>query len=245
MRLLLLSNSTNPGEEYLSWAKAEIRAFLGDAPSSAVFIPYAAVSFGYDAYEAKVDKVFSSLDCRIAGIHRVWNPVQAVENAEVIVIGGGNTWRLLQQMREHSLMDVVREKVRAGTPYIGWSAGSNVACPTIKTTNDMPVVDPRGLCALNLVPFQINPHYLDVHPAGHGGETREDRIREFIELNPDLFVLGLREACLLKQERNRLQLIGAATARLFRKDWPVRELSSGDDLSFLLTGTVPQAPYYY
>ena len=234
MRLLLLSNSTIPGEEYLSWAKAEIQTFLGDNPSTAVFIPYAAVSFGYDEYEAKVDKVFSEFGCQITGIHHALDPVQAVENAETIVIGGGNTWRLVQQMHEHQLMEAIRAKVQAGTPYIGWSAGSNVACPSMKTTNDMPIVDPQGMDTLHLIPFQINPHYLDVHPAGHGGETREDRIREFIEINPDVFVLGLREACLLKCEDNVLQLIGSKTARLFRKDCQVRELSSQDDLSFLL-----------
>ncbi|MDR2805377.1 MAG: dipeptidase PepE [Dysgonamonadaceae bacterium] len=243
MRLLLLSNSTNPGEEYLSWAKAEIQTFLGNIPTTAVFIPYAAVSFGYDEYVAKVDKVFSPLGCKITGIHRVWDPVQTVENAETIIIGGGNTWRLVQQMREHGLMEAIRAKVQAGTPYIGWSAGSNVACPTMKTTNDMPIVDPRGMGTLRLIPFQINPHYLDAHPAGHGGETREDRIREFIELNSDVFVLGLREACLLKREGNVLQLIGSKTARLFRKDWPTRELSPQDDLSFLLESTIPQVPF--
>jgi len=234
MKLLLLSNSTNSGEEYLSWAKTEIQAFLGNIPTTAVFIPYAAVTFGYDDYEAKVDKVFSQLGCKITSIHHEWDPVRAIENAETIIIGGGNTWRLVQQMREHCLMDVIREKVRAGTPYIGWSAGSNVACPTMKTTNDMPIVNPNGMDTLNLIPFQINPHYLDVHPAGHGGETREDRIREFIEINPDVFVLGLREACLLKRENNVLQLVGSKTARLFRKEHPVRELSPQDDLSFLL-----------
>jgi len=234
MKLLLLSNSTNPGEEYLSWAKPEIQTFLGNNPTTAVFIPYAAVTFGYDDYEAKVDKVFSEFGCKITSIHHAPDPVQAVENAGMIIIGGGNTWRLVQQMREKKLMDVIRAKVQAGTPYIGWSAGSNVACPTMKTTNDMPIVDPQGMDTFNLVPFQINPHFLDVHPAGHGGETREDRIREFIEINPDVFVLGLREACLLKYENNVLQLIGRHTARLFRKNQAPQELSSLDDLSFLL-----------
>ena len=241
MKLLLLSNSTIPGDEYLSWAKAEIQAFLGNSPTTAVFIPYAAVSFGYDEYEAKVDKVFSELGCKITSIHHADNPIQAVENAETIVIGGGNTWRLVQQLHEQKLMEVIRAKAEAGTPYIGWSAGSNVACPSMKTTNDMPIVDPQGMDTLNLIPFQINPHYLDVHPTGHGGETREDRIREFIEINPDVFVVGLREASLLKREGNDLQLVGAKTARLFRKDLPVQELSPQDDLSFLLEGALPPA----
>lgn len=243
MRLLLLSNSTNPGEAYLSWAKAEITRFLGNVPTTALFIPYAAVTFGYDEYEGKVDAVFSTLACKIKSIHREWDPVRAVESAETIIIGGGNTWRLVQLMRERGLIEAVKAKVEAGTPYIGWSAGSNVACPTMKTTNDMPIADPRGLNTLKLVPFQINPHYLDVHPAGHGGETREDRIREFIEVNPDMFVVGLRESCLLKREDNVLQLIGSKTARLFKKGWSPKELSSEDDLSFLLENTIPQVPY--
>jgi len=243
MRLLLLSNSTIPGEEYLAWAKPEIQAFLGSLPTTAVFIPYAAVSFGYDEYEAKVDKVFSEFGCKITSIHHAWDPVQAVENAETIIIGGGNTWRLVQQMHERNLMEVIRTKVQAGTPYIGWSAGSNVACPTMKTTNDMPIVDPHDMATLNLIPFQINPHYLHGNPPGHGGETREDRIREFIEINPDVFVLGLREASLLKYEDNVLQLAGSKTARLFRKDWPVQELSPEEDLSFLLENTSPPVPY--
>jgi dipeptidase E len=244
MRLLLLSNSTNPGEEYLMWPRSEIKDFLGNIPTTALFIPYAAVTFSYDEYEAKVSKVFSELGCTLTSVHHVWNPVQAVEDAETIVVGGGNTWRLVQQMREYDLIHAVRKKVESGAPYIGWSAGSNVACPTLRTTNDMPIVDPRGFNTLNLVPFQINPHFLDFHPSGFGGETREDRINEFIEINPPVFVLGLREGCLLRRENDELKLIGSKTARLFKKDWIPRELSPEDDLSFLLEDTTPQFMYY-
>ena len=235
MKLLLLSNSTNPGEEYLGWTKEYIQEFLLENKlSTAVFIPYAAVTFSYDDYETKVSKVFSQLGCEIKSIHHAKNPVQAIEDAETIIIGGGNTWRLVQLMREQNLLQAIKEKVEKGTPYIGWSAGSNVACPTIKTTNDMPIVDPLGMNTMNLVPFQINPHYLDAHPEGHGGETREDRIREFIEVNPDTYVVGLREASLLKREGETLKLIGKKTARLFKKGETVRELSSEEDISFLL-----------
>ncbi|MCL1938666.1 MAG: dipeptidase PepE [Candidatus Azobacteroides sp.] len=234
MRLLLLSNSTNAGEEYLAWAKEPIKDFLGNRPSSILFIPYAAVRFDYEAYETKVNAVFSEMGYTVQSIHRTPNPIQAVEKAEAIVVGGGNTWRLLQMMRKQCLFPSIKSKVASGTPYIGWSAGSNVACPSIKTTNDMPVVDPRGFNALNLVPFQINPHFLDVHPEGFGGETREDRILEFIELNPQTCVLGLREGCLLKREGDALKLIGSKTMRLFRNGWITREVSPGEDLSFLL-----------
>jgi len=244
MRLLLLSNSTNPGEAYLAWPKAEIKAFLGNRPLRAAFIPYAAVVFSYDEYEEKVAQVFSEFHCEIKSVHRAWNPVTTLEESDVIIIGGGNTWRLVQQMREHHLFEVVKRKVEAGTPYIGWSAGSNVACPTMKTTNDMPIVDPRGMETLGLVPFQINPHYLDAHPQGHGGETREDRIHEFIALNPDVFVIGLRESCLLRREKNELKLIGSKSARLFHKDWITKELTRKDDLSFLLESTIPTVPFY-
>ena len=234
MRLLLLSNSTNPGEEYLSWPKEEIQSFLGDIPVSALFIPYAAVTFSFDDYEAKVEARFSELGHHVKSIHHALNPVLEVENAEAIVIGGGNTWQLVRLMNEHGLMEPIRKKVLSGTPFIGWSAGSNVACPTLRTTNDMPIIDPHGFETMELIPFQINPHYLDVHPEGFGGETREMRIQEFIEINPDVYVLGLREATLLRREENSLRLIGAKTARLFKKGEIPKELSAEDDLSFLL-----------
>ena len=234
MRLLLLSNSANPGEAYLAWPKEAIRSFLGDVPTTALFIPYAAVTFSFDEYEAKVEKSFSEAGHHVRSIHHEWNPVQAVEEANTIVIGGGNTWQLVRLMHEHRLMDAIRKKVENGTPYIGWSAGSNVACPTLRTTNDMPIVDPMNFATLDLIPFQINPHFLDVHPEGFGGETREDRINEFIAVNPDVYVLGLREATLLQVERNNMRLVGSKTTRLFKKDASPVELTANDDLSFLL-----------
>ena len=243
MRLLLLSNSTNPGEEYLSWPQKEIQAFLGNFPFSALFIPYAAVTFSFDEYEKKVEARFSEWGYHIKSIHHSGNPVSEVEKADVIVIGGGNTWQLVRLLHEKGLMEVVREKVLSGTPYIGWSAGSNVACPTLRTTNDMPIVDPLGFETLGLIPFQINPHYLDVHPEGFGGETREMRIQEFIEINPNIYVLGLRETTLLRLEENSLRLIGSKSARLFKKGEIPKELSSKDDLSFLLDQT-PAIQYY-
>jgi dipeptidase E len=234
MKLLLISNSTNPGEAYLSWPQEAIKNFLGETPVTALFIPYAAVTFSFDEYEAKVANRFSGLGHPISSIHHAWDPVKAVEEAQAIVVGGGNTWQLVQMLHDHGLMEVVRQKVEAGTPYIGWSAGSNVACPSLRTTNDMPIVDPHGFNTLNLIPFQINPHYLDVHPEGFGGETREMRINEFIEVNPDVYVLGLRESTLLKRDGDVLKLVGNKTARLFKKGETPRELSTEDDLSFLL-----------
>jgi len=234
MRLLLLSNSTNPGEDYLSWPQKEIQAFLGSHPVSTLFIPYAAVTFSYDDYEAKVEARFSGWGHHVKSIHHAKDPVTEVENADVIIIGGGNTWQLVRLLHEHGLMEPIRKKILSGTPYIGWSAGSNVACPTLRTTNDMPIVDPLGFETLGLIPFQINPHYLDVHPEGFGGETREQRIQEFIEINPDIYVLGLRESTLLWLEENSLRLIGSKTARLFKKGEVAKELGEWDDLAFLV-----------
>jgi len=234
MRLLLISNSTMPGEAYLDYPKHEIKQFLGDQPLKALFIPYAAVTFSFDLYEQKVAERFSELGFGVESIHHFSDPVQAVREAQVIVVGGGNTWQLVRMMHDNQLMEVIREKVLSGTPYIGWSAGSNVACPTLRTTNDMPIIDPRGFDTTGLVPFQINPHYLDANPEGHGGETREQRIEEFMEINPDIFVVGLREGTMLRVEENHMRLIGQRTARIFLKGNTPLELGAEDDFSFLL-----------
>lgn len=234
MRLLLISNSTNPGEPYLDYPKDYIREFLGSQTLKALFIPYAAVTFSFDNYEEKVSERFREIGHDIISIHRFNDPVSAVKDASVIVVGGGNTWKLLKMIRENKLIDIVREKVFSGTPYIGWSAGSNVACPTIRTTNDMPVVEPDSFEAFNLIPFQINPHFLDSNPAGHAGETREQRIEEFVEINPDIFVVGLREGTMLVRENNKIILRGPRKLRVFRRGALPMELGQDDDLSFLL-----------
>jgi len=234
MRLLLISNSTNPGEQFLDYPKNNIKEFLGQKPLKALFIPYAAVTFSYDDYEKKVTERFREIGHEIVSIHHDIDPLAAIKKSEVIVIGGGNTWQLLKMMRENNLIDLIRKKVSDGTPYIGWSAGANVACPTIKTTNDMPVVEPDSFEALNLIPFQINPHYTDFNPAGHAGETREQRINEFIELNPELFVIGLREGSMLIRKDEKLTFSGNGTVRVFKKNAIPFELGAEDDLSFLL-----------
>lgn len=234
MRLLLISNSTMPGEPYLDYPKFEIQKFLGEKPVTAVFIPYAAVTFSYDEYERKVEERFSEIGHHVKSIHRFADPVKAVKEAEAIVVGGGNTWQLTRTMRDNNLISAIRGRVSDGVPYIGWSAGSNVACPTLRTTNDMPVIDPKGFDCINLVPFQINPHYLDKNPEGHGGETREQRIEEFLEINPDIFVVGLREGTMLKYESEKLELIGKLPARIFRKGEIPQELTATDDFNFLL-----------
>lgn len=233
MRLLLISNSTNPGEQYLDYPKQNIREFLGDKHIKALFIPFAAVTFSYDDYELKVRDRFREVGHDIISIHHYPDPVNAVQKASAIVVGGGNTWMLLKLLRDHRLIEPVREKILAGTPYIGWSAGSNVACPTIRTTNDMPVAEPSSFKAFNLIPFQINPHYLDANPAGHAGETREQRIEEFIEVNPGIWVAGLREGTMFLIEDRDISLIGPRNARIFKKDHQPLELGDNDDFSFL------------
>lgn len=234
MRLLLISNSTNPGEGYLEYPKEQIKNFLGEKTKNALFIPYAAVTFSYEEYEEKVNQRFAEIGHHVTSIHRFINPVEAIENADAIVVGGGNTWQLVKMLQEKGLMKVIKKKVKKGTPYIGWSAGSNIACPTLRTTNDMPIVEPLKFKTLKLVPFQINPHYLDDNPANHGGETREVRINEFIEVNRDLYVVGLREGTMLLLEEDELTLIGNRKARIFKYGQQPMELSNEDDFNFLL-----------
>ncbi|MEA1886749.1 MAG: dipeptidase PepE [Bacteroidota bacterium] len=234
MKLLLISNSTNAGEEYLDHPKEEIRNFLGEKTVKALFIPYAAVTFPFSDYEKKVQNRFREVGHDIESIHNYPDPVKAVEKAEAIVVGGGNTWQLLRMINDYGLIEPVRKKVLDGTRYIGWSAGANMACPTIMTTNDMPIMDPGSFNAFNFIPFQINPHYLDANPDGHAGETRQQRIEEFLVVNPGMYVAGLREGTMFLLENKKLCLIGPRKMRLFRKGDEPAEFSDKDDLSFLL-----------
>ncbi|MDR0725438.1 MAG: dipeptidase PepE [Prevotellaceae bacterium] len=235
MRLLLISNSTNPGEAYLDYPKKHIEVFLAnDNVKEALFVPYAAVTFSYDAYVDKVQQRFDEFGIKIKGIHREEDPVAAVRAAQAIVVGGGNTFHLLKYVQESGITAAVREKVRSGTPYLGWSAGSNMACPTICTTNDMPIVEPKSFEAFDLIPFQINPHYLDAHPQGHAGETREQRIEEYIAANPDRYVAGLREGCIFVYEDGTLSLIGNKPVRVFRGGQKPIEVERDEDFNFLL-----------
>lgn len=234
MRLLLISNSTMPGEPYLSYPMPEINKFLGNQLLKALFIPYAAVTFSFDLYESRVRERFAELGHSLTSIHHATDFAKAIKEAEILVVGGGNTWQLVRMMNDNGLFPLIRERVLSGVPFIGWSAGANVACPTLRTTNDMPIIDPKGFGCLNLVPFQINPHYFDKNPEGHGGETREQRIEEFLEINPNVQVVGLREGTMLRLESNQLKLIGEKTVRIFKKGAIPVEMSSMDNLSFLI-----------
>ncbi len=234
VRLLLLSNSTMAGEPYLDYPKYDIKEFLGTRPVQALFLPFAAVTTSWGDYESSVKSRFNEVGHDVISIHRFHDAVEAVNEAQAIVVGGGNTWNLLRHIHDLGLIEPVRNRVMAGTGYIGWSAGANVACPTIMTTNDMPIVDPSGFDALNLVPFQINPHYLDANPAGHGGETREQRILEFITVNQQIYVVGLREGCMFHVKGSNMRMKGIHSLRLFRYGCEPREIPPGEDLSFLL-----------
>lgn len=233
MNLLLISNSTNAGEAYLKYPINEIKNFLSGV-SEIIFIPYAAVTFSYDEYEAKVQDRFSEIGIKVSSIHKFEDKLSAIENAEAICVGGGNTFALTKLMQEQGLIEAIAAKAKSGTPYVGWSAGSNVTCPTICTTNDMPIVEPQSFKAINLIPFQINPHYLDANPEGHAGETREQRIEEYIAANQSTYVVGLREGCMLEYHTGNMQLIGSRPMRIFKFGESAREVNAGDDLSFLL-----------
>ena len=233
MNLLLISNSTNAGEAYLKYPIAEIQKTLAGV-TEVVFIPYAAVTFSYEEYERKVQERFDEIGIKVRSVHRALNKRNFVRHAQAIVIGGGNTFALLKKMQEEDLLDVIFRRVRAGVPYVGWSAGSNVTCPTICTTNDMPIVEPQSFRAIGLVPFQINPHYLDANPVGHAGETREQRILEYLEANRSRYVVGLREGCMIRIKDENIELIGSRTMRIFKKGIETYEVKPGDDISFLI-----------
>lgn len=233
-KLLLLSNSTNYGEAYLEYPKEAISQFLGKDIKKVLFIPYAGVGISYDTYTEKVARPFSELGYEIRGIHTFSNAKQAVKDAKVIAIGGGNTFELLNQLYKNDLVETIQEKVNGGTPYIGWSAGSNVSGPSIKTTNDMPIVEPPSFNALNLVPFQINPHYTEEQLPNHGGETRRDRINEFIWLNQDSVVIGIPEGNMLEISESTCRIIGNGICKIFKHGMEIRSVSNQDNLDFLL-----------
>lgn len=224
-RMLLISNSTQHGSGYLDHCAEEMADFLG-AVEEVLFVPFAL--FDRDGYAQKARERLQRMGYGLSSVHRARDPVAAVEAAEAIFVGGGNTFRLLTALYELDLRDPVRRRVAEGVPYVGTSAGSNLACPTIRTTNDMPIVEPPTFEALDLVPFQINPHYLDPDPdSTHRGETREQRIVEYLEEN-DVPVVGLREGSILRVEGDRMELRGSTGARVFARGREPRELIPGD-----------------
>lgn len=213
-RLLLISSSTVAGTGYLDHAEAEIRDQLRDI-RRVIFVPYALKD--YDGYTAKARERFAAMGFQLEGIHQSGDAAQAIESAEAIFIGGGNTFRLLKALYDRRLIEPIRNRVDSGMPYMGASAGSNVAGPTIRTTNDMPIVEPPSLAALNLFPYQINPHYLDPDPSStHMGETREERLLQYLEEN-ETPVIAIREGSYLRVHKGVIWLKGARPARIFTR----------------------------
>jgi dipeptidase E len=230
-RLVLVSTSTVFGTRYLEHAYPELRDGIGGA-GRVLFIPYALQD--RDGYAAKARAAFEEMGYGLVSLHEATDPRRAIEEAEAIFCGGGNTFRLLKTLQELDLLPPIRRRVAQGTVYAGASAGSNLACPTIRTTNDMPIVEPASLDALGLVGFQINPHYLDPAPGStHMGETRETRIREFHEEN-ETPVVGLREGAILRVEGPSVLLKGVAGARIFRRGQEPLEVAPGAEIGPLL-----------
>jgi dipeptidase E len=229
-QLLLISNSTLHGSGYLDHAEQEIRDFLGST-AHVLFVPFAL--YDRDAYAATARARFQKLGYELESIHTAADPQRALAETEAIFIGGGNTFRLLKNLYEFDLLKEISSRVKAGMPYIGSSAGTVVACPTIKTTNDMPIVQPPSFAAIGLVPFQINAHYQDPDPAStHMGETREERLLQFLE-EDDTPVVGLREGAMLRVGHGITMLKGSSGARIFRKRQKPIEVSPGTTVSDL------------
>ena len=231
-RLLLISNSTRHGSGYLEHCAQRITEFLGSV-SRVLFVPYALDDL--DSYAATARKAYDAMGFGLDSVHEAQDPVVAVGEAEALFIGGGNTFRLLDRLYQNKLMEPIRQRVCGCMPYIGTSAGSNVACLSIQTTNDMPIVYPPSFDALGLVPVNLNPHFIDPEPdSTHMGETRETRIREFHEMNREP-VVAIREEAMLHVEGERMILEGNHGAVLFRHGQPREDLEPGADLSFLVS----------
>jgi dipeptidase E len=227
-RLFLISNSRTYGGGYLDHCEGALKEFLGSGIRSVLFVPFAMAD--RDAYAALAREKFASLGYSLESLHTAADPKAAIARAEALFIGGGNTFRLLSGLYSLDLLDAIRRMAVEGRPYLGASAGINVASPTIRTTNDMPIVEPPSMQSLGLVPFQINPHYLDADPSSrHMGETRETRIKEYLEENA-LPVIGLREGAWLRIEGGRMHVEGQNGAVVFRRGESLLELPAATDV---------------
>ncbi|WP_088328632.1 dipeptidase PepE [Lacimicrobium sp. SS2-24] len=230
MQLLMLSSSKEGNSEFLQTARPMIERHL-DGIQNVLFIPYAGVTLDWDDYTKKVQQALPKL--QVTGIHEHEDGEAALSQASAIVTGGGNTFHLLNELYQRQLIEPLRTQVSNGVPYIGWSAGANICGNSIRTTNDMPIVAPPSFEALNLVPFQINPHYSDYQPPGFNGETRAQRLAEFMVLEPHMPIVGIREGGALVRQNDRLTLAGVHPAVVFQGGHQ-RDVQPGDDLSDLL-----------
>jgi dipeptidase E len=230
-RILLVSNSTLFGRGYLDHVEDEIRDILG-AARRVLFFPYAL--YDRDGYAEKARARFAAMGYELDSAHVAKDPGAAISETDAIFIGGGNTFRLLKALQDFDLLEPIRRRIREGGAYIGSSAGSNVAGPTIKTTKDMPILQPRSFDALGLVPFQISPHFQDPDPnSRHMGETQEERIVQFLEEN-ETTVLGVREGAWVRIEGSSVLLRGSNGARIFRRGFAPVEAATGDEISSLV-----------
>jgi dipeptidase E len=225
--VMLLSNSFSPGQGALEHAMDALAAFFAGA-RQVLFIPYAASD--PDGYTDATREILGRLGLRVTGAHRVASPLAALDQADAVFVGGGNAFRLLQAARRTGLLAAIRGRAQAGLPYLGVSAGANLACPTIRTTNDMPIVQPASLSALGLIPFQVNPHY---PAAGPLREARDRRLGEFLEEN-DVPVLGLCEGSWLHVSAAQATAGGTAGGRVLARGQAPRDVEPGDDLTALL-----------
>jgi dipeptidase E len=230
---IIASTSTLHGGEYLDYLLPELQIHFKNC-KTLLFVPYARPGgISHEEYTQKVGLAFAKINISVKGIHEFENPAEAIANAEGIFTGGGNTFLLVTALYQNKIMTVLAETLKKGTPYLGTSAGSNICGLTMQTTNDMPIIYPPSFQTLGMIPFNLNPHYLDPDTQStHMGETRETRIREFHQFNT-LPVLGLREGSWLDVKGNTITLKGDLAARLFRQHKNPEEIATGSDLSNL------------
>ena len=232
-KLIIASTSTLHGGNYLEYLLPTLEVHFKDC-HEILFIPYARPGgMSHDDYTDNVRKAFYKINKTVKGLHEFENPVRAIQNAQGIFTGGGNTFLLVSQLYQNNVMETLTKVVENGTPYLGSSAGSNITGLTMQTTNDMPIIYPSSFKTLGLIPFNLNPHYLDADlQSKHMGETRETRIKEFHAFN-SIPVLGLREGSWLEVTGDIILLKGNLTARLFRQNQEAIELEPETDLAFL------------
>lgn len=231
LNILMLSSSRCGTGDFLQHAQSMISTHLGDV-KELLFIPYAGVTIDWDSYTTMVQSALPHY--QVTGIHQLDDPIQAIKEAKAIVVGGGNTFNLLNELYQQNVLQEIQQKVKNGTPYIGWSAGANICGNSIRTTNDMPIIQPPSFRALNFVPFQLNPHYTDFQPSGHNGETRAQRIQEFCTLNPTMPVIGIREGTALIRHADKLHLSGELSGVVFIGNRQL-VIQADEDLSAYLT----------
>ena len=237
-KIFAFSSSRSADSAFLEIPSRVIGEFMGSAGADIAFIPFADAGYNYDEYTLAVERGLNNPALKIKTALPA-DAVSVIENCDAILVGGGNTFKLIHDLYEMKLLGLIFGKVNQGCPYIGWSAGSNILAPTISTTNDMPIIEPKSFKALGLIPFQINPHYHNHHIAGFNGETRDDRLIEFVKLNPEIPVVGLTEGSYLKLENETLQYFGAKEGVLFtsamnKEGFNKKQINNIQDITFLL-----------